>query len=416
MVGASGSALLATRRGRQSPVWFGPGLVAAASSNDPTTVAALAVVGATTGYALCWLILLIVPALALVQALAADVGAVCQTSLQGAIRRYYGLGWAVVTLCAVAAVNTVTLAADLKAGTEALSLLTRIPAGYFVLPFVALVGWLLLSRSYRRIERYLSVLPLAFVCYAASAILAHFDVAALLHSIFVPSYTLSPAYAAGAIAILGTTLTGYVYICESIGIAERAQDRTPIRVFERDAFVSMLMVGIIFVFILVASAATLGKHHLPVETASDMAAVLVPLAGPWAGILFAIGLLASAVLAVPILASTTAYVVTHTFGCPGSLNAGRGDAKVFYGVLIGSLAIAGFVALAPVSPVAMLFWASILGGLATPVTLAFLMLIAGDAKVMGQYRMSRAVAALAWLIVGVVTAAGIAFVVSQVLR
>src|SRR5271166_4779454 len=215
------SAFAARHFDRSRATWFGPGLVSAASNNDPTTVATLAVIGATTGYALSWLVVLVVAMLALVQSLAAGVGAVCKTSLQGAIRRHYGLSWAILTLCAVAAVNVFTLAADVKAGSEALSLLTRLPAGYFILPFVVVVGWMLVSHSYSRVERYLSLLPIVFVGYVASAVVAHIDGAALLHSIFIPHYTLAPLYAFGAIALLGTTLTSYVYIWESVEVAER---------------------------------------------------------------------------------------------------------------------------------------------------------------------------------------------------
>lgn len=254
--------------------------MAAASNNDPTTVATLAVVGATTSYALCWLVLLIVPMLALVQALAADVGSVCRTSLQGAIRRHYGFGWAALVLCVVAAVNVATLAADVKAGSDALALLTHLPSAYWIVPFVIVVAYLLLTHSYRSIERYLSLLPIAFVCYAASAIVAHFDVGAFLQGMLIPHFAFSPLYAFAAIALLGTTLTGYVYIWESIGVAERSHDERSRRRFERDAFVSMLVVGVIFMFILVASAATLGKHHVVVQSAGDMALALEPLAGP----------------------------------------------------------------------------------------------------------------------------------------
>ncbi len=410
------ASLAGTLPRRISTKVFGPGLVAAASNNDPTTVATLAVVGATTGYTLCWLVVLLVPMLALVQALAAAVGAICKTSLQGAIRRHYGLRWASITLGAVAAVNIITLAADVKAGSEALSLLTRFPAGYYIVPFVVVVGWLLLSRSYRSIERYLSLIPIAFVCYVASAIIARFDVGAFLHGILVPQYTLSPLQSAGAIALLGTTLTGYVYVWESIGAAEKRHDGTPIGFLKREAFFSMLGVGVIFVFILVASAATLGKHHLPIQSASDMAVALEPLAGPWSSTLFGLGLLASAILAVPVLASTTAYVAAHTFGWTGDLSAAPRNARAFYCILIVSLVIAALVAGAPVSPVAMLFWASIAGGLATPLTLGFLARIAGDRNVMGRHCMSRPVALIAWTITGIVVAAGAAFVVSALTK
>jgi len=354
--------------------------------------------------------------LAVVQAMAAAVGGVCKTSLQGAILRRFGLGWAMATLCAVVAVNVITLVADVKAGSEALSLLTRVPAGYFILPFVFGVGWLLVSHSYGRIERLLAILPLVFVCYAASAVLAHFNVGAFFRGVFVSHVTFSVGYTSAAIALLGTTLTSYVYVWESIEVAERRPPGFAIGSFERDAVLGMVLIGIIFIFIVVASATTLGKRHLPIATATDIAAALTPLAGPWAGRLFGIGLLGSAILAVPILASTSAYVMSHTFGWSGSLNSRFGEAKAFYGVMLGSLAIAAVAAFAPLSPIKVLYWASIAGGLATPLTLYFLVRIARDRRTMGHYRIGSSVAASAWIVTLVVTLAAAAFLASEIAR
>jgi Mn2+/Fe2+ NRAMP family transporter len=391
---------------------FGPGLLAAASNNDPTTVAVLAIAAATTGYSLGWLVVLIVPMLAVVQALAAGVGAVCKTSLQGAIMRHFGFGWALVVLGTFTTVNVLTLAADVKAGSEALALLTHIPATILIVPFVGAIGWLLVSNAYYRIERYLSLLSVAFICYVGSALMAHVDVGAVLRGVFVPHLTLSPVYVSGAVALLGTTLTGYVYMWESIGVSERDINRTSIRAFEKGAAMSMIPIGLIFIFIFIAGAATLGVHHLPVSTANDMAAALEPLAGPWSATLFGFGLLASAILAVPVLASVTAYVAAHTFGWNGSLNATFSDAKAFYAVVLGSLIAATALAAVPVSLVGMLFWASIAGAIGTPVSLVLLMLIVRDRRVMGEYRASRLMSILGWGVTGIVTIALGALLVS----
>lgn len=351
--------------------------------------------------------------IAIVQAMAAAVGGACKTSLQGAVRQRFGLHWAIATLCAVLAVNVITLGADVKAGSEALALLTHVSATYFILPFVVAVGWLLVSHSYARIERLLTLLPLAFVCYAASAVLARFDVSAFLRGVFVPHFSFAAADVSAAIALLGTTLTSYVYVWESIEVAQRRPFGSAIRAFERDAVWGIVVVGAVFAFIVVASAATLGRHHLPISTAADLAAALTPLAGPWAGTLFGIGLLGSAALAVPVLAGTSAYVVSHTFGWNANLNAEVGQARGFYGVILASLAIAAALAFAPVSPVGVLYWASIAGGLATPLTLVFLVRIATDGRSMGRHRIGPAFAASGWIVTGVVSVAAAGFLISE---
>jgi Mn2+/Fe2+ NRAMP family transporter len=391
-------------------VGLGPGLVSAASDADPTTVASLAVVGAATGYALSWLVLLLLPMIAVVQSIAAAIGAISPTSIQGAIRRHYGLTWALLALIAVLAVNVMTLSADLEAGAESLKLLTGLSRDYFVLPFAGAVAWLLLSRSYLHVERVLSFLPLIFICYGISAVLAKPDWGALARSL-IPHFEFTVPVATGALALLGTTLTSYVYYWESIEVSERGTLPSEARSMKADAAWGALVPGICFLFILVATAATLGKTHAPLRTATDAAAVLAPLAGGWATVLFAIGLLASAVIAVPVLAGTSAYVVAQTFGWHGSLDAPLGEARAFYGVLLGSLGVSAAFAFAGFSPIALLYWASVAGGLATPLTLCLLVAIAQNRAVMGENRIQGWLAYAGWAVTIVVSASCVAFLV-----
>ena len=388
---------------------FGPGLVAGASDADPTTVASLAVVAAATGYVLSWLVVLLLPMIAVVQSIAATIGTVSPTSIQGAIRRHYGLTWALLALVAVLAVNLMTLTADLEAGAESMKLLTGISRAYFVLPFAGGVAWLLVSRSYLHVERFLSFLPFIFICYGVSAVLAKPDWSALAHSLVVPKFYFTDPVATGALALLGTTLTSYVYYWESIEVSERGTLPSELRSMKADAAWGALAPAVCFFFILVATAATLGKSHTPVQTATDAAAALKPLAGGSATALFAIGLLASAVIAVPVLAGTSAYVVTQTFGWRGSLDAPFRQARIFYGVLLGSLAIAAAFAFAGFSPIALLYWASVAGGLATPLTLWFLVSIAQNRAVMGENRITGWLAYSGWTVTFIVTAACVAF-------
>lgn len=393
----------------RNPFGFGPGLVSGASDADPTTVASLAVVGAATGYALSWLVVLLLPMIAIVQSIAATIGAIAPTSIQGAIRRHYGFAWALLALVAVVAVNLMTLTADLEAAAESLKLLTGISRVYFIIPFAAIVGWLLVSRSYVHIERLLSFLPFIFICYGISAVLARPDWLALGRSLAIPHFSLTVPVATGALALLGTTLTSYVYYWESIEVSERGTLPSEARSMKADAAWGALAPGVCFLFILVATAATLGKSHVSVQTANDAAAALGPLAGGSAAALFAIGLLASAVIAVPVLAGTSAYVVAQTFGWHGSLNATFGQARSFYGVLLGSLGISAAFAFAGFSPIALLYWASVAGGLATPLTLWFLVAIAQNRAVMGENRITGWLAYGGWAVTFIVTVACVAF-------
>ncbi len=360
---------------------------------------------------LSWLVVLLLPMIAVVQTIAATVGAICPTSIQGAIRRYYGLGWALAALVAVVAVNLVTLTADLEAAAESLKLLTGIPRAYFVLPFAGVVGWLLVTRSYLRVERYLSFLPFIFICYGISAVLAKPDWAALVHSLVFPHFAFTFPVATGALALLGTTLTSYVYYWESIGVSERGLPPSELRAVKADAVWGAIAPGICFLFILIATAATLGATHARIDTATDAAVALKPLAGEWATALFALGLLASAAIAVPVLAGTSAYVVTQTFGWRGSLDAPLSQAPGFYGILLGSLAVAAAFASIGLSPIALLYWASVAGGLATPLTLCFLIAIAQNRAIMGENRVQGWLAVTGWVVTALVTASCAVFLV-----
>ncbi len=384
---------------------LGPGLISGASDNDPTTVATLAVIGSTTGFGLAWLVVLVIPMLVVVQVISASVGTVCQAGLEDVIRTRFGAPWALLTLLLLLAVNLITLAADLEGGGAALGLLTARPYQWFILPLAVAVGALLVWGSYAALERILRYVMLVFLAYVAAAFLARPDWGRVLHATVVPHFAFSSAYVAGALALLGTTLTSYAYVWETISTAE---ERPPLRrlgLVQVDAGLGMVAAGLIFYSIVVATGATLGLHHRQVQTAQDAAAALAPVAGKLATVVFAVGLLASAVLAIPVLAGTCAYVMAEAFGWRASLDERFRNAPAFYITLLLSLAIGVGVTLMGVGPIQLLFFSSIAGGLGTPVTLALMMIVARDRHTMGTHRVGRRLVAGGWLVTAVVAVA-----------
>ncbi len=211
----------AAARSKSAEAKFGAGIVAGASDNDPTTVATLAVIGSTTTYELGWLTLLVIPMLAVIQAIAAQVGTVSKKGLEDCVRSAYGRFWAVVALAALLIVNVLTLAADLEGGAAAMDLLTGIE-----LPLVGGAA----RRAHRdrarvrattaRIERVLRYIALLFLTYVGAAFLAHPDWGAVFRGSFVPHFDLRPDTVSGALALLGTTLTAYAYVWETIELSE----------------------------------------------------------------------------------------------------------------------------------------------------------------------------------------------------
>lgn len=391
----------------KAPWWrtIGPGIVSGASDNDPTTVASLAVIGSTTTYALGWLVILVIPMLAVVQAISSSVGAVTRKGLERVLRERYGPAVALLALTTVLAVNVLTLAADLEGGGAAVQILTGLDYRWFVVPIAALTAAALIFGNFAKVQRALVYVPLVFLAYVAAAFLAHPNWHEVLLASFVPHLQYNKDFAAGAIALLGTTLTAYAYVWQTIEIAEEKPPLSRLGLVQVDAVLGVVIAGATFWFIVIATGATLGIHHKAVETAQEAASALAPVAGHWASLIFGIGLLGSTLIAVPVLGATCAYVTSEMFGWRGSIDSSFWRAKRFYVTLLISLAAGSVVALAGVSPIKLLFISSIAGGIATPVTLGLLMAVANDRRVMKTHRPKLLSLIAGWGVFSVVTLA-----------
>jgi Mn2+/Fe2+ NRAMP family transporter len=395
---------------------LGPGLVAGASDNDPTTVATMAVVGAKTGFALSWLVILIYPMLASVQAIASEVGITARSGLQELVRRRFGWRWGLLLLVSVLAVNLITLGADVEAGAAALGLILHRPQSWFVIPYSAVVLGIMLLGTYDEMERVLKYVLLIFLAYVAAAILARPNWWAVLSATIRPQLSSRPDYVEAALAVLGTTLTSYAYIWETQAQAEKERTPAQLKLARMEAGLGMLVAVGTFWFILVATGATLGARHQNVETAEQAAEALRPAAGPLAAYLFGTGLLASSLVAVPVLAATSSYLLCQQFGWQAGLSRRVSEARRFYLVIGMSLAIGAAISLGGIPTISLLFAASLAGGLGTPISMLFLMLVAQQPPDIGGYRISRALLAAGWGTTVVVTAASTIFLVQQIVH
>ncbi len=393
-----------------------PEVISAASDNDPTNVGTATAVGAQTAYQLSWVALLVAPLLGVVMTIAAQVGVVARDDLQSLTLKRYGQGAAAVLLVSVVVVNLVTIAADLQAGAAGIGLLTGVDSRWLVAPLGAALVGLLLVGKYGQVVAVLRYLLLGFVAFGAAAVLAHPDWARLLKASLVPALSLRGDEVAGGLALLGTTLTSYVYVWETIGRgAEEPPDGTPegsglVRA-RAGAVVGAVFTAVILWFMLVASAATLGQHHQAVASAQDAAMALRPLAGSLAADLFAAGLVTSAVVALPVLLATTGYVVGAHFDWRRGLSQGIGRAPGFYGVLVASVGLALAVDLAEIPVIGMLVAASVIGGLGTPIGLVLLVRLARDPQVMGSQTISRPLAIAGWGVAVIVGGFGLLYVI-----
>ena len=389
-----------------------PELVSGASDNDPTNVGTAVAVGAQTGYQLAWLALLVAPLLGVVQTIAAQVGTVAGNDLQTLTLRRYGRTVAATLLTSVVVVNLVTIAADLQAGAAGIGLLVGVDSRWLVLPLgLALFGLLLLG-GYGQVVGVLRYAMIGFLAFGVAAYLARPDWVSVLRSSVVPSLSFHGEVVAGGLALLGTTLTSYVYVWETIS---RGVEDPPVHSGDptrprAGAVIGAVFTALVLWFLLIASAATLGRHHQQVTTAQGAARALRPLAGTHASDLFALGLVVSAVVALPVLLATTAYVAGAQFDWRRGLSERVTNARGFYGVLAASLGLALAVTLTNVSVVDMLVVASIIGGLGTPIGIVLLVLLARDRAVMSDSPISRPLALAGWTVAVVVGGLGLAYV------
>ena len=261
--------------------FLGSGIIAGASDNDPTTVTTLALIGSTTIYGLTWLIVLVIPMLMVVQAISAAIGAVTRAGLEDCIRARFGNRWALVALGTVLIVNILTLAADLEGGAAALGLLSQTDYRWWILPLAASLAALLIFATYERFAKIARLIPLVFLTYVAAAVLAHPDWSRVFRETFIPHLQFTKTYAAGAIALLGTTLTAYAYVWETIEVAQARPPLNRIGLVQVSAAAGMIIAGLSFFFIAVATGATLGVQHHVVQTAQDAAEALSPAPTSW---------------------------------------------------------------------------------------------------------------------------------------
>jgi Mn2+/Fe2+ NRAMP family transporter len=382
----------------------GPGVVSGAADIDPTTVATLVVVGAGTLYGLAWLTLLIVPMLAVVQTLATRVGTVSRRDLQKAVVDRYGRGLGVLLLGSLLAVNVVVVAADLRAGASAIGLLTGVGERWLVAPFAAALLAMLALGGYEEVQRILKYVMLCLLAYGVAAVLARPDWAEVARGSLVPSIRLEPAYVAGALALVGTTLTTYMYVWQTVEQVEEPVPRGWLRLREFDGILGAVLAGAIMWFILVASGATLGVHHTRADTAEQAAEALRPVAGPFAQQLFAVGLLASAIIALPVILASGGYAAGAYGRWRRGLSLRVRQAPRFYAVIGGQAAAGAGLAFVDISPIRLLFIASLIEGVATPFGLVMLVLAAGDRRLMREERVGAGLRAAGWVVAVMIAA------------
>ena len=369
---------------------LGPGLIAANAGNDAGGIATYASVGAKYGYGLLWMMVVITVSLIVVQEMAARMGAVTGKGLAELIREQYGVRWSAFATVSVLAANVGICISEFVGIGAALSL-AHVPVQLSV-PAAALLVWLLLMRgSYRVAERVFVLMAIPFFAYPIAAILAHPHWASVGKAIVAPHIQTNSAYLLLFVATAGTTITPFMQLYVQSAVVERGIGPNELRGERAEVVAGSIFANLVAMFIIIATGATLYVHgDHTVNDAADAARALVPFAGRYAEVLFAVGLLGASLLAAAILPVTAAYVVSETFGFEKGISRRPREAPVFAAVITVLIAIGMLVAIIPGIPVIrLLVGVQVVNGFLLPITLFFVWRLAANRELMGEHANGR---------------------------
>ncbi len=402
---------------------LGPGLITGAADDDPSGIGTHSQIGAEFGYGLAWTFVLSFPLMVVIQMIAAEIGRVTGAGIARNLRRHFPrtVLWSMVSLLLIA--NVVNLGADLSAMGAALALLVGGSPALFTLAFGIVCIVLEVALSYPRYASILKWTTLSLFTYVAVVMVARVPWGHALRSLVVPELQFNAAYATAFVAILGTTISPYLFFWQAGQEIEEQHRRhakplclTPssaspeLKRIRIDTLVGMAFSTLVSLAIVFATAATLHASGVrDITTSSQAAEALRPIAGQFAFAMFAVGIIGTGLLAVPVLAGSAAYAVTEMAGIAGSLDAKPLDARLFYATIaVTTLAGASLNSIG-IDPARALYWAAVVNGILAGPLMVVMMLIVRNPKAMGRLTVSRRQMLLGWTATAVMIAASALF-------
>ena len=403
---------------RRLPSWrkllhvLGPGLITGASDDDPSGIATYSQSGAQFGYSMTWLMLFTWPLMAAIQEISARIGRVTGKGIAANLREHYSV-WLlrpIVTLLLIA--NFINLGADLGAMGDALRLLIGGPRGFYVILFAAACTTLEIFSSYERYVKILKWMTLSLFAYVATALIVHVPWGEVAYDTIVPQMSWQKDYIVVIVAVLGTTISPYLFFWQSSeeaedervdpaarSLIERPEEaRREIRRIEIDTYVGMGLSNLVAFFIMVTTAATLHANGVTdVQTSEQAAEALRPIAGQFAFIIFALGILGTGLLAVPVLAGSSAYALAEAMRWQAGLGRTPGEAKQFYATIVGGTLIGVSINFVHIDPIKALFWSAVINGVVAVPLMVVMMIMTMQPKIMGQFTLPRPLWIVGWL-------------------
>ena len=408
---------------------LGPGLVTGASDDDPSGIGTYSQVGAQFGYGMLWAALFTFPLMAAIQELCARIALQTGVGLGTVLRRRFPAWLVGASVLALFVANTINLGADLGAVSAGVRLLSgnRVPGHWVVIPVAMLVVALQFLVSYATVFKIFKWLTLALFAYVITALVAHPAMPQLAVATFVPHIELSRDFITGLVAVLGTTISPYLFFWQASSEVEemkaagetteeerRGTTHAEMQAARFDIVTGMGFSQLIMYCIILTAGAVLfthGKHDI--VSADQAAATLTPFAGPLAGTIFAVGFIGTGLLAIPILSGSAAYAIKEFLGMGGSLALKPRYRPTFYGVLLLSMAVGVVMNYLNLNPIAALFWSAVINGVIAVPLMVLIVLIGADRQLMKERVSGRLSLVLTWAATALMGVAALAMIVTM---
>ncbi len=408
---------------------LGPGLTTGASDDDPSGIATYSQAGAQYGFQLLWLAPLTFPLMAVVQEMCARIGLVTGRGLAGNIRVHFSKKVLYTCTTLLFAANAFNIGADLGAMAKGLQLLyPQLSFAFLVIAFAALSVGLQIFTPYVKYARYLKWLAMILLTYVVSAFLAHPNWGEVLRATALPHLTLGRDQLLLICAILGTTISPYLFfwqtsqeVEEKILLGEtsialrRGASKEDVSKMRTDVWSGMFLSNVVMFFIIAACGGVLFTHGITnITSAAQAAEALRPFAGDAAYFLFAVGIIGTGMLAIPVLAGSSSYALAESLKWRAGLYRKLKQAYAFYGTIIISMVVGLGMNFIGLDPIKALIYSAVANGLVAPVILFLIVRLSANKKVMGEWVNKRTTTVLGWIITGVMAIAGLAAITSLV--
>jgi NRAMP (natural resistance-associated macrophage protein)-like metal ion transporter len=381
---------------------LGPGWITGASDDDPSGIGTYSYSGARFGFAQVWTLLFTLPLMVAIQEMCARIGQVTGRGLAGVMRQHYSPQMLYGMVAVLLFANTINIAANIGAMAASFRLIVDIPFIVAALLFTACTLFLEIFVPYHVYAKFLKFLTLSLFAYVvtAFAVTAHWT--DVLHNLVIPTIQLNREFIFLIVAILGTTISPYLFFWQASTEVEEEvkKGRTTIRerkgatpleikAMRTDVFFGMMFSNVIAFFIVITAASTLFPNGIVINSAQDAAQALVPIAGPFASYLFAIGIIGTGLLSIPVLAGSISYATSEAFRWKSGLYRKWHEAHGFYGIITIATIIGLSINFIGIDPVRLLLWTAVINGITSPILLTCILRIGNNKKIMGKWTNGR---------------------------